>query len=254
MKPHPQRILIDFAALLLVFLFLILARFKMQTYMNTIQEFYPQIEILSQGTPSVFQIGSLVQNLSPVVDKYLFFLYLTPVIIALLFILSQGINWQLNFNKKINKKYLIDFTIISLPFLLVTGFLGVKLFSRLADVLYSLLNGYLYVDYILIIYLVLVLVVSYFYIISIASLKKLDNVKEGLLVALKRFYPLFFIYLPFVIINLALIFVIFLNFIFVISENYSFGKGLVSLVIIFLFLFITDKYRNYFSRLFFSKK
>jgi len=100
----------------------------------------------------------------------------------------------------------------------------------------------------------LVLIVSYFYIISIASLKKLDNFKEGLLIALKRFYPLFFIYLPFVMVSLVLLFIVFLNFIFVISDIYGFVEGLVSLVFIFIFLFIIDKYRSYFSGLFFLKK
>lgn len=247
-------IIIDFVTLLLSFLVLILARFKMQKYMTSIQEFYPQAELLSNGTPSMFQLSNLIKDISPAINKYLFFLYLVPVVIFVLFILSQGINWQLNFNKKINKKYLINFFFVSIPFLLVIGFLGSKLLSHLAEVLQGMMQGYLIVNYLLIVYFVLILVVGYFYIMGIAGLKKLENVKEGLIIAVKRFWPLFFIYLPFFVVSLILFFVVFFNFILVISESYSFGRFLVSFIVVIILLFIIDKYRNYYSGLFFSKK
>ncbi len=254
MKLKLKTMVIDFVALFLAFLFLILARTKMQSYMDKIQEFYPQIEALSQGTPSIFQLNTLVGNVSPVMNKYMVFLYLTPTVLFLLFILSQGINWQLNFNKKIDKRYLFDFFLVSLPFLLVIGFFGINFFSRLSNVLQGLLNGYMLVDYLAITYFILILVIGYFYVMAIASLKKVEDAKEGLIIGLKRFYPLFFIYLPFVIVSLGLFFVVFLNFVFVISESYDFSKFLVSFIVVILLLFIIDKYRKYFSGLFFSKK
>jgi len=249
-----KTIAIDFIALVLGFLFLIFSRNKMQDYINLIQEYYPQIESLAQGTPSMFELSSLVEGISPIMNKYFFFLYALPVVLFLLFVVSQGINCQLAFRKKINFRYLLYFSLISIPFLLIIGFLSVNLFFRLSEIYSSILMGQFVFDYISLIYFISVVLIFYLYVIVLSSLHKIEDIKEGILIALKRFYPLFLIFLPFFFVILILISIVFVNFIFVISESYSFISFLISFVFVIVLLFVIDKYRDYFSGLFSSYK
>lgn len=138
-KKRVTTFLLDIFLIFSVILISVFSRKKLEIYMASLQDFAPQLSslgtILSQQNLTTYNITSTEQIISQT-NNLIFnanlLVYLIPISIIILYLLTQSINWKL-----INKTKIKNFVIASIPLLIITLLFLNSLVSIISTVLYE---------------------------------------------------------------------------------------------------------------------
>lgn len=223
---------------------IILTKLKLKAYILQIQLLSPLVNELSQQeTINLAALQSTMSLIKPLLSKYLLLQYLiAPLIIFILFILTQGFIWQTLSNQKFNLKYYFKFTIISIPLLLISSYLFYQTITLLSLFLSSDISSFQLQSKIFLILIILGLLIAYLTFLAYSLLNK-QSLKELIQqifnLKFKKFINFFLVYLLF----LGVLFTLFLTYFgFLISFlSYSYAN-LIKWFIPFLFILIVAIY------------
>jgi len=157
-------LLVDLGFLGIVFFLMIYAKTRVEQFFIRFESFQVQVEAIESeianqtivGLMRMEQIADQVNAL--VTNTYVFIIFVVPLVIYLLFCLSQSYNFSLAMNKKFNLKYLLKFILFGIPFFVLLFILADFMFQYLAVFLYD----WKYMVFMLI-FLILILIVFYFW-------------------------------------------------------------------------------------------
>ena len=199
--------LIDLIFFILTSGFIFLALFKISKYANFLKNFQPE-QSLVQGydiDPNV--LNTYLTIASPIANKIMLFFYLTPIIILIAYILMQGLSWS-----RIKETRYKSF---------IARFLAVTLIFGLIILLAVIANLGIFSD-------VIIFIALYFMLLSYTLIKKnvLKDLKKAFVMGLKKFYPLFLIYLLWILASLIILFI------------YTLAEGFFSLPITIIALLV----------------
>ena len=251
-------ILIDGLFFISLFLFLNYSRNKIQGYLQSIQQYIPQLNALESLLQESTAVGNLEQsnlllnNISSVMNKALIFGYfIIPLVIFVLWILFQGLNYKIIFENKTNKildyKFFLKFLVITLPFFVILT-LAIFQFLFLFSDFVPYYGGNLNPNSLL--YLVIFGPIILFYLLYIFYSLLNDNgliktMKKGFLLSINKIYYLFPLYIGYLIIFILFLVAFLNNFVFYIGNFNAFS--FVNIIITILLLILLSYYRILFT-------
>ena len=251
-------ILIDGLFFILLFIFLNYSRNKIQGYIQLIQQYIPQLNqiqgLLQESTAvgNLEQTSLLLGNINSVIREALIFGYFViPLIVFILWVLLQGLNYKLIFENKLNKildyKFFLKFIIISLPFFVILTLIVFQFLAIFGDIIPyygGTFSGNFRAYTLVIVPILLFYFLFVFYsILNECSLWR--TLKKGVSIAMKKIHYLFPLYIGYLVI-IILFFVAFLNnFVFYIGNFNAFSA--VNLLITIILLIILSYYRILFT-------
>lgn len=197
----------------LISLIIILIKLKLKEYILQIQLLSPLVNELSQQeTINLASLQSTMDLIKPLLSKYLLLQYfIAPLIIFILFILTQGFIWQTLSNQKFNLKYYFKFTILSIPLLLISSYLFYQIITILSLFLSSDISSFQLQSKIFLILIILELLIGYFTFLAYSLLEKqslTELIKQIFNLKFKKFINFFLICLLFLIV----LFILFLTY------------------------------------------
>ena len=156
-------LLVDSVFLSFVFFLMVYAKGKVETFFILFEGYQVQLEaiepeLLNQTVTGLLQFEQIADQLNALVtNTYIFIVFLVPLLIFLVFCLSQSYNFSLGMNKKYNWKRLVRFLLLGISFVVILFFLFSLFFDNFAYFLYSW-------NYLLITLLLGLLIVVVFYV------------------------------------------------------------------------------------------
>jgi len=136
-------LLVDGGFVALVFFLLVYAKQRVENFFILFETFQAQLEVIepevmNQTLTGLLEFESIINEVSALVNQtYIFVVFLIPLVIYLLFCLSQSFNLTLAMNKKFNFFKFLKFFLLGLPFFVVLLFLFDFMFDYLGVFLYS---------------------------------------------------------------------------------------------------------------------
>ena len=251
-------ILLDGLFFILLFMFLIYSRTKIRGYLELIQQYIPQLNaiqgLLQESTEltNLQQADLLLNTINTLIKEALIFSYIIiPLVVFIILILLQGLNYRLIFEDKLNKvfnlKFFSKFAIITLPFYIILVLIIIQ-FLALFSELVPYYGGEFTGDYFLYILIIVPVGLFYFLLIfySLLNNHKLVTVlKKGLKIGVNKFHKLIFLYLGYIVVLVLFLVAFFNNFVFYIGSFNAFS--LINLVVTFLLLVGLSYYRVLFT-------
>ena len=212
-------LIIDVAYLVLLLIFLIFSKNTLYGLSSIIQN--NALALQNIDTSNVDDVVQVLNDLKPMMNKALFFIYfLIPLGIFLLFLFSRYFIFNL-----FKKKKLVDYFFIILPFFSLYLFSLIK-FLLIFDIFYGNFNSYS-----LLLFFLLLLISSYFLILGLSLYGNYKEVYKHLFVKLKKFYLYFPIFLLYALISFFVI-------LFLILMHFSLLAGFYKISVMFFILFI----------------
>ncbi|MFH1971888.1 MAG: hypothetical protein ABIJ18_00235 [archaeon] len=136
-------LLVDVSFLTIIFFLMVYAKSKVEMFFILFEGYQAQLEAIEpelmnrtiEGLLQFEQIQAQVN--ASVTNTYIFVIFLVPLLIYLLFALSQSLNFSLAMNKKFKFMYFLKFVLFGLPFLVALFFLFNLLFQFFSVFLYD---------------------------------------------------------------------------------------------------------------------
>lgn len=149
--------IVEFVFLFANFFLFVYVKSKVFEYLTLLKQYLPLIESVQQelaNNPNeVTQLAALVQNLEPVADKMMLFLFVVvPLIVFITWCIAQGFIWGKITHIKLSKRYFAKFASGSvIGFLVISSFLSIfikeKSFFEFFDARLLGLLGFIFVVY-----------------------------------------------------------------------------------------------------------
>jgi hypothetical protein len=136
-------LLVDGGFVAIVFFLLVYAKQRVENFFILFETYQAQLEIIepelmNQTLTGLLEFEGIINEVSALVNHtYIFVVFLVPLVIYLLFCLSQSYNFSLAMNKKFKLFNLLKFFLLGLPFFVVLLFLFDFMFDYLGVFLYS---------------------------------------------------------------------------------------------------------------------
>ena len=222
-----QRIIIllplDIIFFTLVFFLLVYAREKLKSYILAIQAYTPQImavqQALAESTSKISELESVLNVISPLVQKALIFQYvIIPLALFLLWCIFQSLIWK-EITEKIPLQrkytnYFLKFILLSIPIFLITLLFLYRIWQLLTMVFLPTYTGIkvsLATNIQLLLLFIITIIIFYFTLLSYSLLQELPLkkcIKKAFHLGIKRIHILGSLYILFLF--LALILMVFL--------------------------------------------
>jgi|TARA_B100000315_G_scaffold94545_1_gene86917 hypothetical protein len=251
-------IFIDGLFFISLFILLNYSRNKIQSYLKLIQQYIPQLDVVqsllreSTTLENLEQSNLLLEKISSVMNEALFFGYLIiPLSIFILWVVFQGLSYKLisenNFSKILDYKFFMKFLILTLPFFIILTFAIFQFLAMFSDLI-PYYGGIFNPTFMLFVITLGPLILFYFLFIFYSLLNNnslLKTLKKGFLIAIKKIYFLFPLYLGYLTIFILFLVAFLNNFVFYIGNFNAFS--IINLVITIVLLIIYSYYRTLFS-------
>ena len=251
-------IFIDGLFFISLFILLNYSRNKIQSYLKLIQQYIPQLDVVqsllreSTTLENLEQSNLLLEKISSVMNEALFFGYLIiPLSIFILWVVFQGLSYKLisenNFSKILDYKFFMKFLILTLPFFIILTFAIFQFLAMFSDLI-PYYGGISNPTFMLFVITLGPLILFYFLFIFYSLLNNnslLKTLKKGFLIAIKKIYFLFPLYLGYLTIFILFLVAFLNNFVFYIGNFNAFS--IINLVITIVLLIIYSYYRTLFS-------
>lgn len=147
--------LIDLVLLITIFLFGVFAKLRIENFFSNVDVYQAQIQgletgLANQSTEALLALEPLVKDFNNIVfGAYLFMFVLVPVIIYLLFWVSQ----TLIISKKFDKKYILKTFLYGIPFIAIFCLMMSSFLEVFFNAIVSWSSMWLFVLYIVVIFL-----------------------------------------------------------------------------------------------------
>ncbi|MDP6642341.1 MAG: hypothetical protein QGF74_03110, partial [Candidatus Nanoarchaeia archaeon] len=229
-------IFIDGLFFISLFILLNYSRNKIQSYLKLIQQYIPQLDVVqsllreSTTLENLEQSNLLLEKISSVMNEALFFGYLIiPLSIFILWVVFQGLSYKLisenNFSKILDYKFFMKFLILTLPFFIILTFAIFQFLAMFSDLI-PYYGGIFNPTFMLFVITLGPLILFYFLFIFYSLLNNnslLKTLKKGFLIAIKKIYFLFPLYLGYLTIFILFLVAFLNNFVFYIGNFNAFS-------------------------------
>jgi len=205
--------LLDLGFVIVITVFALFIKTKLQGYLDLLKQYGPSLALIDPSV-NALEAQQVLQEVSGLANKAVFFIILIPVILFLLYVIFHGFNFYL-LKKKDN--YLLKFGLISLP-----GY-----------VFLILMINYLFLgslSWIILILLFFIAFVSY-----------LQPTKKGFILLLKKYYYVIPAFIGYLAILFFIGFFIVLFYLQTLINVYAYWL----LVLALIFIFGLSWYRNF---------
>ena len=242
-------LLYDLLFFLSFFIFFIFVRLKLYSYQLRLEEFGSQLGTFTADNLDPFVLQQVLDQVNAIANRALLFIYIAvPLGIFLIWVIFQGSSWQLLSGKKrFDFKYLIRFAVATLPFFIALGFIIIRLFNLLSELL---------VDYSILfridvwIYIIIAVLIFYLTLIIYSDLN-FKNILKNIKTAFKKIYVMFPIALIFVVLFFALFLPLTYLYLLFFAGIYTLNIAM-TLILFFVFLLLFS-YCRIFIFAFFNK-
>jgi len=143
MKKLWKYLLVDSIFLTIVFFLMVYAKKKVENFFILFETYQAQLEaiepeLMNQTVQGLLQFEQLADKVNAsVTNTYILIIFLVPLLIYLLFALSQSLNFSVAKDKKFSVIYFLKFVLFGLPFLVMLFFLFNLFFQFFSSFLYD---------------------------------------------------------------------------------------------------------------------
>lgn len=204
-KKRALTFLLDLILIFSVILISVFSRKKLELYITSLQDFAPQLDslgtILSQQNLTTYNVTSTEQIISQTNHMIIsanIWLYLIPISMILIYLITQSINWKL-----LNKTKIKTFILASIPFLIITLLFLNSLLTSISTILYNFSINIVWPIILLILFLIIAYLTLIFYTKERITLKFIRHSIKRLILP----YILMLITSFFILINSLLIYI-----------------------------------------------
>lgn len=210
---YAKKFLAQFALSLLFLassaVFLIFSKLKITSYMAQIQAYAAQVYSLNNiatTTEGLAQLQGILEAIKPIVQKATIYTYvIAPAVLLILWVALIGTSFYLSLEKSkaTYKKYILNFTILSIIPVMAAEYFALKMLQSVSDLFVAGTGLWMIVLYLIAI--VLIAYVTFVAYTLAASVKLKEMVRKTMIMCVKRIHVLLPLFLLLSVAILALL-------------------------------------------------
>lgn len=230
-------LLLDLSFLSGMFFLLVYAKLKLESFFVVFEGYQTQLqaiepELANQTLTGILEFEIIMDQVNALVtNTYIFVVFLIPLVLYVLFCLTQSYTFAIILNKKYDVKYFIRFLLYGVPFLVLLFFLFNYFFESFSTFLYSSSSFILMAVLFL---LILIVFFIWFYVVKYVFKFK------GFLLHLKKSVVSYFIMVLFALIVLIILGILYVRFL---TDSFYGMMWLPTILALVLFLVLAEFFR-----------